>query len=94
LHGPKPARIRIPDEQEVAVTYVLCCLAFFSAYQQTPPTSGARYTLTIQVENVNKESGNIGVLVFNFTMDGRKTQILGLVLMTKKLVEAGSEESK
>ena len=47
------------------MTYVLCCLVFFfSAYQQAPTTGGASYTLTIQVENVNKDGGNIGVLVF------------------------------
>lgn len=48
------------------MTYVLCCLVFFfSAYQQAPATGGARYTLTIHVENVNKDKGSIGVLVFN-----------------------------
>lgn len=36
------------------------------ASAQTPDTP-ATHTLTIQVENVNEEGGNIGVLVFNST---------------------------
>ena len=48
------------------MTYVLCYLMFFFfAHQQVPTAGDATYTLTIHVENVNKDGGNIGVLVFN-----------------------------
>ncbi len=33
--------------------------------QSTPPGDVQRFTLTVVVENVNKDDGNIGVLVFN-----------------------------
>ncbi len=33
--------------------------------QSTAPGEGRRLTLTVVVENVNKDDGNIGVLVFN-----------------------------
>ena len=35
--------------------------------QQAPQPAAGTYTLTVTVENVNKDGGNIGVLVFNST---------------------------
>ncbi|HMF91608.1 MAG TPA: DUF2141 domain-containing protein [Candidatus Angelobacter sp.] len=43
---------------------ILIALAAFAASQETA-ASGATHTLTVVVENVNREGGNIGVLVFN-----------------------------
>jgi uncharacterized protein (DUF2141 family) len=38
-----------------------------AAFAQTPATSPKVFTLTVQVEGVNSEGGNVGVLVFNST---------------------------
>jgi uncharacterized protein (DUF2141 family) len=43
------------------------CFACLSAAQQAHTPAAGAYTLTIQVENVNQDDGNIGVLVFNNT---------------------------
>jgi uncharacterized protein (DUF2141 family) len=47
---------------------VILALAMGGANQQSsaPPAAGL-HTLTVVVENVNKDDGNIGVLVFNST---------------------------
>ena len=37
------------------------------ALAQTPATSPKLFTLTVQVEGVNSQGGNVGVLVFNST---------------------------
>ena len=42
----------------------VCLIALTVAAQQTAP-AGQGYTLTLQVEGVNEQDGNIGVLVFN-----------------------------
>jgi len=41
--------------------------AVFFASAQNAPAAPQSFTLTIQVENVNKDDGNVGVLVFNST---------------------------
>lgn len=43
------------------------CLACLSAAQQTQAPAPGTYTLTVQADNVNRDGGNIGVLVFNNT---------------------------
>jgi uncharacterized protein (DUF2141 family) len=45
-------------------TLVACLLVVAQTNTATPATSGAKYTLTVHVEGVNNEDGNIGVLVF------------------------------
>lgn len=46
--------------------FILLSAFLFSSAQVTP-SAPHTFTLTIQVENVNKDDGNIGVLVFNST---------------------------
>ena len=46
---------------------VLILVAGLSASQHSPAPAAGTYTLTIHVENVNQDDGNIGVLVFNNT---------------------------
>lgn len=42
-------------------------IAILSGAAQSAPAASQTFTLTIQVENVNKDDGNIGVLIFNST---------------------------
>src|SRR5262245_24064505 len=44
---------------------ILIALAAFAASQETAAPGAATHTLTVVVENVNQDGGNIGVLVFN-----------------------------
>jgi len=43
------------------------CFACLSATSQNRPPAPGTYTLTVQADNVNRDGGNIGVLVFNNT---------------------------
>jgi len=46
------------------LTLVACLLVSAQTNTSTPANTGAKYTLTVHVEGVNNEDGNIGVLVF------------------------------
>jgi uncharacterized protein (DUF2141 family) len=43
---------------------IACVLVFAQTNSSAPASSGPKYTLTVHVEGVNNEDGNIGVLVF------------------------------
>lgn len=47
----------------VFTVLITACVAF----AQTPAASPKLFTLTVQVEGVNSEGGNVGVLIFNST---------------------------
>ena len=51
----------------VAILSSVLALGPYVISQQGPATSANGHTLTVIVENVNKDDGNIGVLVFNST---------------------------
>jgi uncharacterized protein (DUF2141 family) len=46
---------------------MLLAAAFLVTPQESIPGASGGHTLTVVVENINKEGGNIGVLVFNST---------------------------
>jgi uncharacterized protein (DUF2141 family) len=50
----------------VASLLIIALAVLQNGSQQNPPEPGS-HTLTVMVENVNHEGGNIGVLVFNST---------------------------
>src|SRR5690349_22963671 len=47
-----------------ALLALVTCVVIAQTNTPAPATSGAKYTLTVHVEGVNNEGGNIGVLVF------------------------------
>ena len=51
----------------LALILVTVATALAMADQQTAPPAAGTYTLTVTVDNVNQEGGNIGVLVFSST---------------------------
>jgi uncharacterized protein (DUF2141 family) len=51
----------------VALLMAVASVAVALAGQQAPAPVNGTHTLTVIVENVNQQSGNIGVLVFNST---------------------------
>jgi uncharacterized protein (DUF2141 family) len=55
--------VRLALLMEAAITVT----ALGVAAQQSAPRAAATYTLTVTVENVNQQGGNIGVLVFSST---------------------------
>ena len=49
------------------VLAVMVSTAVFALAQQAPASASGTHTLTVVVNNVNQQGGNIGVLVFNST---------------------------
>ena len=68
IHLAEACAASIPDKMAIvraAILITLLALRPYLASQQSPPTAANGHTLTVIVENVNKDDGNIGVLVFN-----------------------------
>jgi uncharacterized protein (DUF2141 family) len=51
---------------------------FAAAWSQSPAGSAKTFVLTVQVENVNKEGGNIGMLVFNSSVGWPENRMVAL----------------
>lgn len=61
-----------------ATCFLLISLFAAAAWSQSPATSAKTLVLTVQVENVNKDGGNIGMLVFNSSVGWPENRSIAL----------------
>lgn len=61
-----------------AVCFLVISLFAVAAGSQSATTSAKTFVLTVQVENVNKDAGNVGMLVFNSSVGWPENRFIAL----------------
>lgn len=62
----------------LAMCILLISLSTAAGWSQNPATSPKTFVLTIHVENVNKDAGNVGMLVFNSSVGWPESRFVAL----------------
>lgn len=71
---------RMNTHTQIRLAMCIFVILFFpaAAWSQSPATSAKTFVLTVQVQNVNTEGGNIGMLVFNSSVGWPENRLVAL----------------